>query len=223
MHAQVPATRACHLHAARPKAVCCRHACHQPRFAYGAVVLSVQKVECLAFDAGSNTVWTGHADGTIRLHQVKHAATESADLQCNVAVATCCQDVPVRSLAIEIQDHATQPRCWAGDAQGRVCVRQLWPGLLGPQLLDKVTGELNAALRRWPGFSTAASIGMEEAAYCAGCMPPARAKLDLLVHIPTLQWFKRRALWAMISCCCLCCVLQLRPASSCVSHPSTCQ
>lgn len=91
-------------------------------------------------DAGSNTVWTGHADGTIRVHHIRDAATDAAAPEWNVATATCCKDVAVSSLAIQVQDQAASPRCWAGSAQGCVFVYQLT--LMGSQqqLLLKKTG-----------------------------------------------------------------------------------
>jgi hypothetical protein len=101
----------------------------------------VQKVECMAVDPTSNSVFTGHADGSIRVHRIKHAATDAAELDCNLTAATCCAGVAVRSLAIEVQ--ATQPRCWAGDAQGCVSVHQLTTlqDSRQFQLLTKKTGE----------------------------------------------------------------------------------
>jgi hypothetical protein len=100
-------------------------------------------------DAGSNTVWTGHADGTIRVHYIKDAATDAAAPEWNVATATCCNDVAVSCLAIQVQDQAASPRCWAGCAQGRIFVYQLtWMGNK-QQLLHKKTGRSRCQPAAW--------------------------------------------------------------------------
>jgi hypothetical protein len=58
-----------------------------------------------------------------------------------VATAICCKDVAISCLAIQVQDQAASPRCWAGSAQGCVFVYQLnWTGNQ-QQLLLKKTGE----------------------------------------------------------------------------------
>jgi hypothetical protein len=85
----------------------------------------LQGVKCMTYDPGSSTVWTGHADGSIKVHRIKTAATEAA-AECSLASDTCRHGVAVTSLVIEAQDSpGAQPRCWAGDAEGRVCVRKL--------------------------------------------------------------------------------------------------
>lgn len=97
----------------------------------------------MAVDPASSSVFTGHADGSIRVHRILHAATDAAEPDCNVAAGTCCQGVAVRCLAIEVQQDA-QPRCWAGDVQGRVSVHQLTAlqhSSRQLQLLAKKTGE----------------------------------------------------------------------------------
>lgn len=85
----------------------------------------LQGVKCMTYDPGSSTIWTGHADGSIKVHRIKSAATEAA-AECSLASDTCRHGVAVTSLVIEAQDSpGAQPRCWAGDAEGCVCVRKL--------------------------------------------------------------------------------------------------
>lgn len=77
----------------------------------------------MTFDADSSTVWTGHADGSIKVHRMKHGmSADAADLETSLAVQYCQQGRPVSSLAIEAQ---SEPRCWAGDVDGRVVVLKL--------------------------------------------------------------------------------------------------
>jgi hypothetical protein len=79
----------------------------------------------MTFDPGSSTVWTGHADGSIKVHRIKSADTDAA-AECNLASDTHRHGVAVTSILIEVQDSPTaQPRCWAGGADGRVFVRKL--------------------------------------------------------------------------------------------------
>lgn len=77
----------------------------------------------MTVDADSSTVWTGHADGVIKVHRIYAGlSADAADLDTSLAVQYCQQGRPVSSLAVEAQ---SQPRCWAGDIDGRVFVFKL--------------------------------------------------------------------------------------------------
>jgi hypothetical protein len=93
----------------------------------------------MAFDTDSSTVWTGHADGAIKVHRMKAGmSADAADLETSLAVQHCQQGVPVCSLAIEAQG---DPRCWAGDVEGRVLVLKLTTTHAGQlHLLHNTTG-----------------------------------------------------------------------------------
>lgn len=98
-----------------------------------------QDVTCMTYDADSSTVWTGHAGGLVKVHRMKAGlAADAADLKTSLAVYCCEQGRPVCSLAIEAQ---SQPRCWAGDADGRVFVFKLTATASGHMhLLHNTTG-----------------------------------------------------------------------------------
>lgn len=101
----------------------------------------LQGVRCMAYDAGSSTLWTGHADGSVQVHRIESAATDAA-AECGLASDTLYHGSAVTSLVIEAQDSpSAQTCCWTGDAEGHVYVGKLVTLQTGElQLVLEATG-----------------------------------------------------------------------------------
>lgn len=107
----------------------------------------------MAHDRLFGITWTGHGDGTVRLHRV----AESGALDYKIAEGHCVAGVAVRSMAVECHNDLSRPaRCWVGDDEGRVCMLAWQDG--NPQLLAQNT-VLPAELHG-PGPTLSAAFSM---------------------------------------------------------------